>query len=61
MDAGQVKVINEVVTQGRANADDLVTSCFIDISSDSNTWTTYNATLVHHYTGSYLIERSRSC
>jgi hypothetical protein len=54
MDAGQVKVINGVVTQGRANHDNLVTAYFIDISSDSNTWTTYNATLSHRYRGSYL-------
>jgi hypothetical protein len=41
MDAGQVKVINGVVTQGRQNFpsyDQWVTSHFIEISSDGNTW-----------------------
>jgi hypothetical protein len=39
MDAGQVKVINGVVTQGRQNIDQWVTSYFIETSSDGNTWT----------------------
>jgi hypothetical protein len=38
MDAGQVKVINGVVTQGRQRYENWVTSHFIEISSDGNTW-----------------------
>ena len=43
MDAGQVKVINGVVTQGHQPYDNWVTSHFIEISSDGNTW--FSATL----------------
>jgi hypothetical protein len=43
MDAGQVKVINGVVTQGRQDYDhgerQWVTSYFIETSSDGNAWT----------------------
>jgi hypothetical protein len=39
MDAGQVKVINGVVTQGRQDYDQWVTSYFIETSSDGLTWT----------------------
>jgi hypothetical protein len=38
MDAGLVKVINGVVTQGRPINDQRVTSYFIETSSDGNTW-----------------------
>jgi hypothetical protein len=43
MDTGQVKVINGVVTQGRQDYDQWVTSYFIETSSDGNTW--FSATL----------------
>jgi hypothetical protein len=38
MDAGQEKVINGVVTQGRQEADQWVTSYLIETSIDGNTW-----------------------
>jgi hypothetical protein len=38
MDAGQVKVINGVVTQGSQRNNQWVTSYFIEASSDGNTW-----------------------
>jgi hypothetical protein len=43
MDAGQVKVINGVVTQGRQDWDHWVTSYFIETSIDGLTWTTVSA------------------
>ena len=54
MDAGTVKVINGVVTQGRQDDDQWVTSYFIEISSDGYTWTTFKATSSNHQGGSYL-------
>ena len=52
MDAGQVKVINGVVTQGRQTTDQWVTSHFIETSSDGNTWTRHLSS--YNYPGSYL-------
>jgi hypothetical protein len=54
MDAGQVKVINGVVTQGKQDYDHWVTSCFIETSSDANTWFRVGATLTSDVEGSYL-------
>jgi hypothetical protein len=57
MDAGQVKVINGVVTQGRHNDNwglNCVTSYFIETSSDGNTWFTFFETLTSALEGSYL-------
>ncbi len=54
MDAGLVKVINGVVTQGRQIHDQWVTSYFIEISSDGNTWFLVGGTLTSAVDGSYL-------
>jgi hypothetical protein len=58
MDAGQVQVINGVVTQGRLNADqpwdNWVTSYIIETSSDGNTWFLVGGTLTRAVDGSYL-------
>jgi hypothetical protein len=57
MDAGQVKVINGVVTQGRQDVpsgDQWVTSYFIETSSDGNTWFAVGATIHGALEGSYL-------
>jgi hypothetical protein len=54
MDAGQVKVINGVVTQGKQDANQWVTSYFIETSSDGNTGFTFVATLTIALEGSYL-------
>ena len=52
MDAGQVKVINGVVTQGPQTLDQWVTSYFIETSSDGNTWTRHLSS--YNHPGSYL-------
>jgi hypothetical protein len=62
MDAGQVKVINGVVTQGRPDyvwggrhpGWQWVTSYFIETSSDGNTWFPVGATIRGALEGSYL-------
>ena len=54
MDAGQVKVINGVVTQGRQRYDQWVTSYIIETSSDGNTWFLVGGTLTSALDGSYL-------
>jgi hypothetical protein len=53
MDAGQVKVINGVVTQGHQYGL-WVTSYFIETSSDGYTWFTFGGTLTSALDGSYL-------
>jgi hypothetical protein len=53
MDAGQVKVINGVVTQGHQYGE-WVTSYFIETSSDGYTWFTFGGTLTSALDGSYL-------
>ncbi len=56
MDVGQVKVINGVVTQGKPDTEQRVTSYFIETSSDGNTWTTVSAASAGKWDslGSYL-------
>ena len=52
MDAGQVKAINGVVTQGRQDLDQWVTSYFIETSSDGITWFSPTLTKIFPVTSS---------